>query len=174
MAVVGLGLGVTLATAASGALAELPQERSGVGSAVMQALQKIGGPLGAAILGSVLSSAYQAQLSLAGLPPAGGERGARRASSAAWRWRAQLGSAGACSASVRAASSHGMDALAEVARRHRRRRASCWRWCSCPSRRRAADAYPLAARTPRRSAGAAPRQAGAVVTAGDDRVELRV
>src|SRR5260221_13769113 len=36
----------------------------------MQALQKLGGPFGAAILGSVLLSAYQAQLHLAGLPPA--------------------------------------------------------------------------------------------------------
>jgi hypothetical protein len=34
----------------------------------MQALQKVGAPFGAAILGSVLSSAYQAQLNLAGLP----------------------------------------------------------------------------------------------------------
>jgi Na+/melibiose symporter-like transporter len=70
MAVVGAGMGITLATAASLALSELSQERAGVGSAVMQALQKVGGPLGTAILGSVLSSAYLAQLDLAGLPPA--------------------------------------------------------------------------------------------------------
>ncbi len=70
MAVVGAGMGLTLATAASGALSELSQERSGVGSAVMQALQKIGGPFGTAILGSVLSAAYLTQLHLAGLPPA--------------------------------------------------------------------------------------------------------
>jgi hypothetical protein len=36
----------------------------------MQALQKVGGPFGTAILGSVLSSAYQAHLNLAGLPSA--------------------------------------------------------------------------------------------------------
>lgn len=59
---VGVGMGVSLSTAASGALAELPEERSGVGSAVMQALQKLGGPFGAAILGSVLASAYRAQV----------------------------------------------------------------------------------------------------------------
>jgi hypothetical protein len=68
--VVGLGLGMTFATAASAALAELSEERSGVGSAVMQALQKTGGPFGTAILGSVLSSAYLGQLHLAGLPAA--------------------------------------------------------------------------------------------------------
>jgi EmrB/QacA subfamily drug resistance transporter len=70
LVVVGLGLGLTFATAASAALSELPQERSGVGAAVMQALQKTGGPFGVAIMGSVLSVAYQAQLNLAGLPPA--------------------------------------------------------------------------------------------------------
>jgi Na+/melibiose symporter-like transporter len=70
MALVGVGMGLTMATAASAALSALPQERSGVGAAVMQAIQKVGAPFGAAILGSVLSSAYQAQLHLAGLPAA--------------------------------------------------------------------------------------------------------
>ena len=68
--IVGLGLGLTFATSASAALAEIAEERSGVASAVMQALQKMGGPLGAAILGSVLSSVYLSQLHLAGLPGA--------------------------------------------------------------------------------------------------------
>ncbi|MGZ3630872.1 MAG: DHA2 family efflux MFS transporter permease subunit [Ktedonobacteraceae bacterium] len=68
MALVGFGMGLTMATAASTALSALPQERSGVGAAVMQAIQKVGAPFGAAILGSVLISAYQAQLHLAGLP----------------------------------------------------------------------------------------------------------
>ncbi len=70
MALVGAGMGLAMATAASAALSELSQERSGVGSAVMQALQKVGGPFGAAILGSVLSSVYQGRLNLAGLPAA--------------------------------------------------------------------------------------------------------
>ena len=68
MALVGAGMGFAMATSASAALSELSQERSGVGSAVMQALQKLGGPFGSAILGSVLSSVYQAHLNLAGLP----------------------------------------------------------------------------------------------------------
>jgi DHA2 family multidrug resistance protein-like MFS transporter len=70
MALVGAGMGLALSTATSAALSVLSQERSGVGSAVMQALQKVGGPFGAAILGSVLLSTYQAQLHLAGLPAA--------------------------------------------------------------------------------------------------------
>ena len=69
MAIVGVGMGLALATAASAALSELPQERSGVGAAVMQALQKVGAPFGTAILGSVLLSVYQGSLHLAGLPP---------------------------------------------------------------------------------------------------------
>lgn len=70
IALVGLGMGITLATAATEALNELTPERSGVGSAVLQALQKTGGPFGAAVFGSVLSAVYQADLSLGGLPPA--------------------------------------------------------------------------------------------------------
>jgi Na+/melibiose symporter-like transporter len=66
MALAGLGLGITFATAASAAISELSEERSGVGSAVMQALQKTGGPFGTAILGSVLSSVYISQVHLAG------------------------------------------------------------------------------------------------------------
>jgi EmrB/QacA subfamily drug resistance transporter len=70
MVIVGLGLGLTFATSAATALSELSDERSGVGSAVMQALQKIGGPLGTAILGSVLSSVYLSKLQLTGVPAA--------------------------------------------------------------------------------------------------------
>jgi EmrB/QacA subfamily drug resistance transporter len=70
VALTGLGLGITFATAASAALVEIPEERSGVASALMQALQKTGGPLGAAIMGSVLSSIYLSKLQLTGLPAA--------------------------------------------------------------------------------------------------------
>jgi DHA2 family multidrug resistance protein-like MFS transporter len=70
VALIGLGLGITFATTASAALVEIPQDRSGVASALMQALQKAGGPLGAAIMGSVLSSVYLSRLPLTGLPAA--------------------------------------------------------------------------------------------------------
>jgi MFS transporter, DHA2 family, multidrug resistance protein len=70
MAIAGVGMGLCLSTAGSAALSTLPQERSGVGSAVMQALQKVGAPFGTAILGSVLLSVYQGNLHLVGLPPA--------------------------------------------------------------------------------------------------------
>lgn len=69
-AVVGAGMGLSMATAASAALAELSESEAGLGSALMQALNKTGGPLGTAILGSVLSSAYLAHLDLSGLTAA--------------------------------------------------------------------------------------------------------
>ncbi|MGB8020303.1 MAG: MFS transporter [Candidatus Nanopelagicales bacterium] len=67
---VGLGMGPAFATAASAALGELPHDRAGVGSAVMQAVQRVGVPLGMAILGSVLSSGYVSRLDLGALPAA--------------------------------------------------------------------------------------------------------
>jgi DHA2 family multidrug resistance protein-like MFS transporter len=67
MALVGAGMGLVFATSASAALVEVPEERSGVGSAVMQAVNKTGGPFGAALLGSVVSAAYLSHLHLAGL-----------------------------------------------------------------------------------------------------------
>ena len=70
MALVGAGMGLALATASSVALSELSEEHSGIGSAVLQAVNKTGGPLGTAVLGSILSTGYLSGLSLAGLPPA--------------------------------------------------------------------------------------------------------
>jgi hypothetical protein len=70
MALVGAGMGLALATASSAALSELSEEYSGIGSAVLQAVNKTGGPLGAAVLGSILSSGYLSKLRLTGLPAA--------------------------------------------------------------------------------------------------------
>jgi DHA2 family multidrug resistance protein-like MFS transporter len=67
-AISGLGFGLALATAATAALSDLPKDREGVGSAVMQAVQKAGAPLAAAILGSVLNAGYTSRLHLPGLP----------------------------------------------------------------------------------------------------------
>ena len=107
MAIAGLGLGIAMATTTSAALSELSQDRAGVGSAALQALNKVGGPLGTAVLGSVLTAAYLGRLDLSGVPaPAavlvrqsvfGGVAVAHR-----------LGSA-ALLESVRAAFVHGMD-----------------------------------------------------------------
>jgi MFS transporter, DHA2 family, multidrug resistance protein len=69
-AITGAGFGLSLATAASAALVDMPKQSAGVASGVMQAVQKAGAPLSAAVLGSVLASGYHSQLHLAGLPAA--------------------------------------------------------------------------------------------------------
>jgi DHA2 family multidrug resistance protein-like MFS transporter len=113
MALCGAGMGLALATASSGALVELSTERSGIGSAVLQAVNKLGGPFGAAILGSVLNSTYQARLGPAGLP-ATAARAARASVFAGVAAGRQLGSATLVSA-VRGAFVAGMDASLVVA-----------------------------------------------------------
>jgi MFS transporter, DHA2 family, multidrug resistance protein len=69
-AVAGLGLGLAMPAAMNAALGALSAERSGAGSALITAFRQVGATLGAAILGTVLSSAYKSQLDLAGLPSA--------------------------------------------------------------------------------------------------------
>lgn len=64
------GAGMVLTAATSAALSQLSEERSGIGSAVVQAFQKAAGPFGTAITGSVLATAYQPRLDLTGLRPA--------------------------------------------------------------------------------------------------------
>jgi EmrB/QacA subfamily drug resistance transporter len=112
MAVVGLGMGIAFATAAATALKFVPAERSGVASALIQALQKVGAPLGSAILGSVLVTGYQSQLQLAGLPPAAAEV-ARQSIFAGLAVATQLHST-ALRESVRQAFVHGMDSALVV------------------------------------------------------------
>lgn len=75
---------------------------------MMQALKNVGAPLGSAILGSVLASAYQARLHLDGLPPAAVS--AVRASVFSGLATARQLNSASLAASVRAAFVHGMDA----------------------------------------------------------------
>ncbi len=83
MVVAGIGTGIAMATAMSAALVELSEEKSGVGSAVLQAVNKTGGPFGIAVLGSVLSAGYLARLDLVG--SAGGRGGG--CAPERFRWR---------------------------------------------------------------------------------------
>ncbi|MGA7668870.1 MAG: DHA2 family efflux MFS transporter permease subunit [Nitrolancea sp.] len=107
MTIVGVGMGFAMATSASAALAEIPTERSGVGSAVMQAMNKVGGPFGAAILGSALNSAYLARLELGNLPAQTADT--VRSSVFGGVAVAQQTESAALLASVRDAFIHGMD-----------------------------------------------------------------
>jgi DHA2 family multidrug resistance protein-like MFS transporter len=108
-AITGAGFGLALATAASTALVDLPKARAGVGSAVMQAVQKAGAPLSAAILGSVLAAAYHSALDLTGLPASAAS--AVRSSVFAGLAVARQAGSGPLLDSVRAAFVHGIDAM---------------------------------------------------------------
>lgn len=68
IAALGAGMGFVMPVAMGAAVNALDAERSGAGSAMMQALRQVGGTIGVAILGTVLSSGYRARLDLAGLP----------------------------------------------------------------------------------------------------------
>src|SRR5262249_38768712 len=107
MVAAGIGFGLMFATAAAAALSEISAERSGVGSAMLQALKNVGAPLGSAILGSALITVYQGDLRLAGLPPAAA--GAVRASVFGGVAVAERLHSAALLESVRAAFVHGMD-----------------------------------------------------------------
>jgi EmrB/QacA subfamily drug resistance transporter len=58
----GAGMGFVMPAAMGMAMGELDAERSGSGSALIQALRQAGGTIGVAILGTVLSTQYRAQL----------------------------------------------------------------------------------------------------------------
>lgn len=70
MVVQGLAMGAAVAPTTEAIMAVLPQERTGAGSAVNNSMRQIGGVLGVAVLGSLLTSAYGSDVepSLAGLP----------------------------------------------------------------------------------------------------------
>jgi DHA2 family multidrug resistance protein-like MFS transporter len=66
----GLGLGFAMPASMNAALGALSAERSGVGSALLQAVRMVGGSFGAALLGSALNSGYRSHLAAPGLPAA--------------------------------------------------------------------------------------------------------
>jgi DHA2 family multidrug resistance protein-like MFS transporter len=106
---VGLGMGLIMPAVMDLALGSLSVERSGAGSALIQALRQVGGTIGVAILGSVLNAVYRDRLDLSGLPAAAA--GAVRDSAPAGVQVArQLGSA-ALTESVRSAFVDAMDVM---------------------------------------------------------------
>jgi Na+/melibiose symporter-like transporter len=66
----GAGMANVMPPATESIMASLPRERAGVGSAVGNTVRQVGGALGVAVLGSVLSAAYRHDItgSLANLP----------------------------------------------------------------------------------------------------------
>ena len=66
--VAGLGFGVALFAAQTGALLTLPRARAATGSALVQTLRQVGSVLGIATLGALLNHVYRTQVDTAGLP----------------------------------------------------------------------------------------------------------
>jgi EmrB/QacA subfamily drug resistance transporter len=62
----GAGLGLAMTPATSGITSALPASRQGVGSALNDLSREVGGAVGIAVMASVLTSAYQSHLELAG------------------------------------------------------------------------------------------------------------
>ncbi|MBO2460586.1 MFS transporter [Actinomadura violacea] len=111
-AVLGAGTGLTLTAATAAALSGLPAERSGTGSAVVQAFQHTAGPLGTAIAGSVLAAGYHSRLGPDRLPAAVDEA-ARRSVHEGVAAAGRFGSGEAVHA-IRAAFTGGLDTALTV------------------------------------------------------------
>ncbi len=104
VAIVGVGLGLALPSTMDAALGSLSAERSGVGSALIQAVRQVGGTFGVAILGSVLNAAYRSRLAPGTAPII------RRSVSAAVAIANSIGSKALLN-EARAAFVHGMDMM---------------------------------------------------------------
>lgn len=68
VAIMGAGMGLTLAPAGESIMTVLPPEQVGVGSAVNDTVQELGGSLGVAVIGSVVSAWYRSSLDGSRLP----------------------------------------------------------------------------------------------------------
>jgi len=68
LACIGFGMGMTMAPATEAVMASLPKAKAGVGSAMNDTVRQVGGTLGVAVLGSILSSTYSAELIGPGVP----------------------------------------------------------------------------------------------------------
>ncbi|MFE4515240.1 MFS transporter [Kitasatospora sp. NPDC056783] len=116
LAVLGVGMGLTLITAQSSALVTLPPARAGVGSGLVQTLRQVGGAIGIAAFGSLLSGSYRGALDTGGLPAEAAHRAGESVVAADAVARAGGGEGGqALSASAHAAYVHGMGVVLLVA-----------------------------------------------------------
>ncbi|MFI1562650.1 MFS transporter [Streptomyces sp. NPDC020490] len=68
LSVTGVGFGFSVVPAMDGALGALPRDRAGSGSGLLMTLRQVGGALGIALLGSLLSGAFRDRLDVTGLP----------------------------------------------------------------------------------------------------------
>jgi EmrB/QacA subfamily drug resistance transporter len=103
----GLGFGVAVVPATSMVIQTLPAERTGSGTSLLETVQQLGGVLGVAALGTLLSFGYHDRLDLGGLP-ADAAHSARASVTSAGAVARRLGDP-ALRASAHAAFVHGMD-----------------------------------------------------------------
>lgn len=68
--VIGYGMATAMTPAADALMGSLDKDRAGVGSAVNDTTQEVGGALGVAILGSIVGASYSGGLHVAGAPAA--------------------------------------------------------------------------------------------------------
>ena len=106
LVLLGFGLGSTMAPATESIMSSLPLAHAGVGSAMNDTVRMVGGTLGVAILGSLLSAGYGADMerSVEGLP-----------GPAATAAEDTLGGASAVAAKIGGAAGRALDGSAEAA-----------------------------------------------------------
>jgi DHA2 family multidrug resistance protein-like MFS transporter len=93
--VMGVGMANVMPPATESIMAALPREKAGVGSAVGNTIRQVGGALGVAVLGSVLSAVYRDDVASAVAElPAGVREAAGTSISGAYGVAAQAGPAG--------------------------------------------------------------------------------
>ena len=105
----GAGIGLVLPASVGTAIGALSPERAGSGSGLMQALRQVGGTIGVAVLGTVLSSGYHARLDGGDVPAS--VEGAVRSSVGAGIEVAHRLDSSALAQTVRSAFVHGMDTV---------------------------------------------------------------
>jgi MFS transporter, DHA2 family, multidrug resistance protein len=110
--IVGLGLGLGLPASMSAALGALSKERSGVGSALIQAIRQVGGAIGVALLGTILNTVYRSHVDVTRLPAAAANT-VKRGVTAGAAVANELGSS-ALLESVRSAFATAMDTMLGV------------------------------------------------------------
>jgi EmrB/QacA subfamily drug resistance transporter len=68
VAIMGAGMGLVMAPASESIMSVLPPERAGVGSAVNDTVQELGGSLGVAVIGSIVSASFRQAIDASALP----------------------------------------------------------------------------------------------------------
>ncbi|MDQ2726220.1 MAG: MFS transporter, partial [Actinomycetota bacterium] len=92
--VMGSGMALVMAPASESIMTVLPADQLGVGSAVNDTVREVGGALGVAVIGSLVSGAYRSHLHLVAGVPAGLARAARSSIAAGDAVGSHLGGAG--------------------------------------------------------------------------------